>query len=85
MSQDRIKKDLDPVIKELKDRGISPNSNDQEVIGLGDIVEAVLLKFGITQERFKEFFSLKECNCTERKKYLNGLLSWHRKKNDLGK
>lgn len=81
MSQE-IRRELDPVIKELKELGVQAHSTEQDIIGLGDIVEGVLNKFGITQDRFKQFFGLKECNCTERKKYLNNLLSWHLKKKE---
>lgn len=81
MSQE-IRKELDPVIKELKELGVQAHSTEQDIVGLGDIVEGVLNKFGITQERFKQFFGLKECNCTERKRYLNNLLSWHLKKKE---
>jgi hypothetical protein len=48
--------------------------------GLGDVLESTLTKFGITQERYKSWFGLEECGCTERKKWLNGLFSWHTKK-----
>lgn len=79
---EKMTKDMDTVIAELKQRGITPNTTETEVVGLGDIVEEVLNKFGITQERFKYWFNLSECNCTERKKYLNNLFSWHRKKKE---
>ncbi len=72
-----IREDMDKVIGELESQGIKPNTNETEVVGLGDIVEAALTKFGITEERFKQFFGLSECNCTKRKKYLNNLFSWH--------
>jgi hypothetical protein len=69
----------DEVIQELESKGIKP-SDDYEVVGVGDVVESVLTKFGITEERFKSWFNLKECNCTKRKKWLNGLFSWRIKK-----
>jgi hypothetical protein len=47
-----------------------------ETRGIGDVIESTLEKFGITQQRFKEWFDLKECGCTKRKKYLNNILSW---------
>jgi uncharacterized protein YpmB len=78
---DKIKDDMNKVIQELKNQGISPDATEDQIVGLGDVVESVLTKFGITQERFKYWFNLKECNCTERKKYLNNLFSWHVKKN----
>jgi hypothetical protein len=70
------------VINELEKKGIDFNTTqeDLQTRGLGDVVEGVLNKFGVTQERYKEWFGLQECNCTKRKKYLNGLFSWNVKK-----
>lgn len=71
------KEEMDKVIKELEKRGVNVNSHMmQDTKGLGDVVEDVLTKFGITQDRFKKWFGLKECNCTKRKKWLNGLFNW---------
>jgi hypothetical protein len=75
-----VRPEMDQVINELKSKGLDPNQNPQLTKGLGDVVESTLTKFGITQERYKQWFGLQECNCTERKKWLNGLLSWHVKK-----
>lgn len=73
-----IKKELDQVISELEKNGIKANSHlDQEqVVGLGDVIENTLKTFGITEERFKEWFNLKECNCSKRKAWLNSVFSW---------
>lgn len=76
---ERIEKEIEPVIEELIEKGISFNSKEHEIAGLGDVIEATLQKFGITEERFKQFFNLEECHCTERKKWLNNLFSWYRK------
>jgi hypothetical protein len=78
MENNDIKEDINKVIKELESKGITVNShikNDDEV-GLGDVVESALKKFGITEERFKKWFNLKECGCSKRKKWLNGLFKW---------
>lgn len=75
----KIKKEMQPVIDELKKKGIKFNTNENEMTGLGDVVEATLNKFGITEDRFKSWFNLKECNCKERKKWLNNLFSWRNK------
>ena len=89
LNSEQIKADMQPVLEELKKRGLNYNSNqfletvnatEEQMRGLGDVVEDVLTKFGITQERFKQWFNLKECNCTERKKWLNNLFSWKIKK-----
>jgi len=75
MSQEKIKNEMDEVINQLEKKGIKYNQGD-DLTGLGDVVESVLTSMGITQERFKEWFNLKECNCTKRKKWLNNLFSW---------
>lgn len=75
----RIKEEMQPVIDELKKKGVNFNSKEGEVEGLGDIVESTLNAFGITEEKFKNWFNLKECNCKERKKFLNNLFSWRKK------
>ena len=67
---------MDSVISELEKRGIKYNQTEAEETGLGDVVESVLTTFGITEERFKSWFHLEECNCSKRKKWLNNLFSW---------
>lgn len=72
-----VKDEINQVITELESQGVNVNSHlTGNTQGLGDVVENVLQKFGITEERFKQWFGLKECGCTKRKKWLNGLLSW---------
>lgn len=72
-----IKKDIDTVINKLESMGIDKNAHiKNEVVGLGDVVESALQSVGITEERFKQFFNLKECNCSKRKAWLNSILSW---------
>jgi hypothetical protein len=71
-----IKTEISEVISELEKRGIDVNDHLRDKVGLGDVVEDVLKTFGITEERFKQWFGLKECGCSKRKKWLNGLFSW---------
>jgi hypothetical protein len=73
-----VRPEIDKVISELESLGISNTSHmmSQDVQGLGDLVESVLTKVGITEERFKEWFNLKECGCSKRKAWLNSLFSW---------
>lgn len=73
----KIQKEMNEVIQRLEEQNISLDTNEQA--GLGDLVETVLTQFGITEERFKSWFKLKECGCSKRKKYLNKLLSWKKK------
>ena len=77
MTED-IKPEMDKVISELESLGISNNAHmtSPDTKGLGDLVEEVLTKFGITEERFKQWFNLQECNCSKRKAWLNNLFSW---------
>lgn len=75
----KIQKEIDEVIGDLESQNISLETNEQT--GLGDVVENILGKFGITEEKFKSWLNLKECGCSKRKKYLNKLLSWKKVKN----
>lgn len=75
-----IRQEINQAIEALQKEGVDVNSHlEDDTVGLGDVVENVLQKLGITEERFKAWFSLKECNCTKRKKWLNGLFSWKKK------
>lgn len=76
MNDQEIRDELDPVIADLETQGVSLSDTEATRTGLGDLVEATLSKFGITEERFKEWLNLQECGCTKRKKFLNSLLSW---------
>lgn len=71
-----IRSEINQVISELEKRGIDINDHLRSRVGLGDVVEDVLKTFGITEERFKQWFGLKECGCSKRKRWLNGLFSW---------
>ncbi len=72
-----IKQEMDQVIKDLESQGVTANSHiTNDVVGLGDVVEGALKSVGITEERFKEWFNLRECNCSKRKAWLNSVFSW---------
>jgi|694.fasta_scaffold38528_9 hypothetical protein len=71
-----IKQQMDVVISELEKLGVSASSHSNNTEGLGDVVENVLKSVGITEERFKQWFGLRECNCSKRKAWLNNLFSW---------
>lgn len=76
-----VRKEINEVVQELESKGIDVNAHltEEGRVGLGDVVEAALQKFGITEEKFKKWFNLKECGCTKRKKWLNGIFSWKRR------
>ena len=76
---EKIKDEMENVIHELEKKGVKFNSREEEYTGLGDVVESTLKAFGVTEERFKAWFNLKECNCHKRKKWLNNLFSWRKK------
>ena len=78
-NNEEIKDDMNPVIEELERQGVNFNTKEEEYTGLGDVGESTLKAFGITEERFKAWFKLKECNCNKRKKWLNNLFSWRKK------
>ena len=78
----KTKAEMDTVIKDLEANGVSYNTKEGEITGLGDVVESKLQKFGVTEERFKEWFNLKDCNCSKRKKFLNNLFSWKKKSSE---
>ena len=75
MSND-VRREMNQVINALESQGVDVNSHLSNTKGLGDVVEETLKKFGITEEKFKKWFNLKECGCSKRKKWLNGLFSW---------
>ncbi len=75
-----IRKEMNDVINELENRGVDVNAHMGDTTGLGDVLEDVLRNFGITEDKFKYWFGLKECNCSKRKKWLNGLFSWKARK-----
>ena len=76
-----VRKEINEVVQELESKGIDVNAHltEEGQVGLGDVVEAALQKFGITEEKFKKWFNLKECGCSKRKKWLNGIFSWKRR------
>jgi hypothetical protein len=69
--------EIDKTINELEKDGVN-TKNYQEVEGLGDLIESALGKVGITEEKFKSWFNLKECNCSKRKEWLNSVFSFKR-------
>jgi uncharacterized protein YoxC len=72
----QIKTEMNQVIDDLEKKGVNVNSHFSDTKGLGDLVEETLQKFGVTEEKFKQWFGLKECGCSKRKKWLNGIFKW---------
>jgi hypothetical protein len=67
-------KDLDAAIVEIQSR-----AHGSDVSGLGDLVEGVLTKFGITSENIEKALGVKDCGCNKRKHFLNKLFPFTRK------
>jgi hypothetical protein len=88
-TNNEVKQEINQVIADLEKQGIDVNAYldgpNAERTGLGDVVEKTLQKFGITEDRFKKWFGLKECGCSKRKKWLNGLFSWTKYKQNENK
>lgn len=82
--QIEIRKDVNTLINHLREQGVTHNTTEEEMEGLGDLLEKGLTTVGLTEERFKQLFGLKECNCSARKKWLNNVLSWKKKQIEKG-
>jgi hypothetical protein len=75
IKQSEFKK-VDELIRELEKEGIQKQHFDKPPEGLGDTVERVLMKFGITKELVKSITGLKTCGCDKRKQWLNKLFPY---------
>lgn len=80
MSDNR--EEISKAIQELEKEGIDLGNYHAQTVGLGDAIEKVLIKLGVTEERFKSWFNLKECNCSKRKAWLNKIFSWKKRELD---
>ena len=69
---------MDKAIKNLKTEGIDLDEDDNIVVsdGLGDKIEKVLSKFGITTEMMQKVSGLKDCGCNKRKEWLNKIFGY---------
>ena len=76
-------KDLDKAMAEIEDK--SKGMGEVEVEGLGDLVEGVLAKFGITSEKVEKALGSKDCGCNKRKQFLNKLFPFARKNDEQKK
>jgi len=78
--RDRVKRsgyrDLDDALSEIES-SLHEDAPDAE--GLGDLVESVFTKFGITSERIGKALGTADCGCNKRKQFLNQLFPFMRK------
>ena len=68
--------EMDTIFAELRKQDVNEQTEERE--GLGDVVESTLNRFGITEERFKDWFNLESCECGARKKFLNKVKLWRK-------
>ena len=73
-------KDLDAAMAEIELK-----SEGSDVSGLGDLVEDVLTKFGITSEKVEKALGVQDCGCNKRKQFLNKLFPFTRKNDEQKK
>tara|TARA_R110000765_G_scaffold352542_1_gene442438 strand:+ start:266 stop:547 length:282 start_codon:yes stop_codon:yes gene_type:complete len=64
---------------------IQSRSQGADMDGLGDLVENVLTKFGITQEKVQSALGTPDCGCSKRKQFLNRLFPFARKNDEQKK
>lgn len=74
-----FKKDVEEVIEELKKEGVTLENYTQQSEGLGDTLEKVFTKFGVTEEWITKALRLGGCGCQERKKFLNRIFPYRKK------
>lgn len=79
MEDQDIKKELDEVVQEIKNEGIDLENYETKSEGLGDTLEKIFTKFGITEDRIKKYMGIEECGCKERKKFLNKIFPYRKK------
>lgn len=53
--------------------------------GLGDLIEGVLTKFGVTSEKVEKALGVPSCGCSKRKQFLNELFPFARKNDEKKK
>ena len=69
----------DVIIDELGKIGINENNIQEQSEGLGDTLEKVLSKIGISKERFERLPGMGGCGCDARKKFLNKIFPYRKK------
>ena len=70
-------------VEELKSEGLSLQEEEVgESEGLGDTVEKVLSKFGITTKLMEKVSGITNCRCKERKKWLNKIFPYGNNKKE---
>jgi len=76
MSNDEEK--LDEVVEALEEEGVKPNDVIFSNPNIGTKVAKVLNTFGVTPQAVQNWLGIEECGCKKRQKFLNGVLSFLR-------
>lgn len=73
---------IDQVVEHLeKEEDITiKNLREKDPQGLGDTLERVFAKFGITEEVISKGLGLRGCGCQKRKQFLNQVFPYRKKK-----
>jgi hypothetical protein len=69
---------LDEVVEALEEEGVKPNDVIFSNPNIGTKVAKVLNTFGVTPESMQNWLGIEECGCKKRQKFLNGVLSFLR-------
>jgi hypothetical protein len=79
-----IKQQIDDVVKHLEEvEDIKlENFAKKDPEGLGDTLERVFAKFGITEETIQKAAGIGGCGCQKRKKFLNKIFPYRKRKNE---
>ena len=78
--EEKVGKQFDLAVEELKEEGLSLEDAHSE--GLGDTIEKVLSKFGITTKLVENLAGITKCRCKERKKWLNKIFPYRKKEKE---
>jgi len=69
---------LDQVVEALEEEGVKPHDVIFSNPNIGTKVAKVLNTFGVTPESVQNWLGIEECGCKKRQKFLNGVLSFLR-------
>ena len=71
--------ELDTIIQNLEEEGITLDNYKDQQEGLGDVIENTLSKFGITEETIEKWGGIGGCGCQKRKQFLNKIFPFRKK------
>jgi hypothetical protein len=76
-----VKRELNEIIDHLeKEEDISLNNyQHKDPEGLGDTLEKVFSKFGVTEEKMEQFMGIGGCGCQKAKKFVNQIFPYRKK------